>query len=72
MAEVDQAIEILMAAQAARLGADPPPRHLHDRASFRYFWHLLQRAHQTAYANGEQLPIEVRQAFFEPPADRVG
>jgi citrate lyase subunit beta/citryl-CoA lyase len=72
VAEVDQAIEILMAAQAADWA---PIRHrdtLHDRASFRYFWHLLQRAHQTSYADGAQLPIEVRQAFFEPPADRVG
>jgi citrate lyase subunit beta / citryl-CoA lyase len=72
VAEVDQAIEILMAAQAADWA---PIRHrdtLHDRASFRYFWHLLQRAHQTSYADGEQLPIEVRKAFFEPIPDRVG
>jgi citrate lyase subunit beta / citryl-CoA lyase len=63
-AEVDQAIEILMAARAA---AWAPIRHLdtlHDRASYRYFWHLLQRAHQTSYEGGPLLPIEVRQAFF--------
>ena len=64
-AEVDQAIEILLAAQAAGWA---PIRHrdtLHDRASYRYFWQLLQRAHQTSYAGGAQLPGQVRQAFFE-------
>jgi len=63
-AEVDQAIEILFAAQAAGWA---PIRHrdtLHDRASYRYFWHVLQRAHQTSYAGGAQLPAEVCQAFF--------
>ncbi|MEW6707411.1 MAG: aldolase/citrate lyase family protein [Pseudomonadota bacterium] len=66
-AEVDQAIEIITAAQAAHWA---PIRHrdtLHDRASFRYFWHVLERAHRTSYADGPQLPAEVRQAFF--PAD---
>jgi len=64
VAEVDQAIEILMAAMAASWA---PIRHrdtLHDRASYRYFWHVLQRAHQTSYAGGAQLPAEVYQAFF--------
>jgi citrate lyase subunit beta / citryl-CoA lyase len=68
VAEVDQAIEILMAAMAADWA---PIRHrntLHDRASFRYFWQLLQRAHQTSYAGGAQLPNEVRQAFFAADA----
>jgi citrate lyase subunit beta/citryl-CoA lyase len=63
-AEVDQAIEIITAAQAAGWA---PIRHrdtLHDRASFRYFWHVLERAHQTSYADGPQLPAEVRQAYF--------
>jgi len=66
VAEVDMAIEILLAAQAADWA---PIRHrdtLHDRASYRYFWQLLQRAHQTSYAGGAQLPAEVRQAFFSP------
>ncbi len=64
VAEVDQAIEILMAAKAADWA---PIRHLdtlHDRASYRYFWHVLQRAHQTSYSGGTELPIEVRRAFF--------
>jgi citrate lyase subunit beta/citryl-CoA lyase len=67
MAEVDQAAEILLAASAAGWA---PTRHrdmLHDRASYRYFWQVLQRAHRTAYAGGTQLPSEVRQAFFDTP-----
>jgi citrate lyase subunit beta/citryl-CoA lyase len=63
-AEVDLAIEIITSAQAANWA---PIRHrdtLHDRASFRYFWHVLERAHRTSYADGPQLPAEVRQAFF--------
>jgi citrate lyase subunit beta/citryl-CoA lyase len=63
-AAVDQAAEILLEAQAAGWA---PIRHrdtLHDRASYRYFWQVLQRAHRTSYAGGSQLPAEVRQAFF--------
>jgi citrate lyase subunit beta/citryl-CoA lyase len=67
-AEVDQAIEIITAAQAAGWA---PIRHgargreqLHDRASYRYFWQVLQRAHRTSFAGGPQLPAEVRLAFF--------
>jgi citrate lyase subunit beta/citryl-CoA lyase len=63
-AEVDQAIEIIQAAQAASWA---PIRHddaLHDRASYRYFWQVLERAHRTSYAGGAQLPAEVLQAWF--------
>lgn len=63
-AEVDLAVEILLAAQAAQWA---PIRHrdvLHDRASYRYFWHLLERAHRTSTADEPQLPAAVREAFF--------
>jgi citrate lyase subunit beta/citryl-CoA lyase len=67
-AEVDRAVEIISAAQAAGWA---PIRHqhgghdqLHDRASYRYFWHVLERAHRTSLAHGAQLPAEVRAAFF--------
>jgi citrate lyase subunit beta/citryl-CoA lyase len=63
-AETEQAGEILLAAQAAQWA---PIRHqdtLHDRASYRYFWHVLERAHRTASGGGTTLPAEVRQAFF--------
>ncbi|MEX8505148.1 CoA ester lyase [Leptothrix ochracea] len=50
--EIQLAADILLAAQAAQWG---PIRHrhgsqdqLHDRASYRYFWHVLERAHHTA------------------------
>ena len=64
-AEVEQAIEILEAAQDAQWA---PISHrfrrrdtLHDRASYRYFWQVLERAHRT----GQPLPAEVRQRFFD-------
>ncbi len=59
-AEVDHAIEIICAAQDARWA---PTRHretLHDRASYRYFWQVLERAHRT----GQPLPAEVQLRFF--------
>ncbi len=62
VAEVDQAVEILLDAQDAQWA---PIRHqdtLHDRASYRYFWHVLERAHRT----GQPLPAEVVARFFSP------
>ena len=70
--EIDQAIAIITAARDAHWA---PIRHglpgheqLHDRASYRYFWQLLQRAHRTSFAGGPQLPPEVRRTFFDAPA----
>jgi citrate lyase subunit beta / citryl-CoA lyase len=63
-AEVDLAIDILMAAQAVQWA---PIRHadtLHDRASYRYFWQLVERAHRTSFAHGRHLPAEVLRAWF--------
>jgi citrate lyase subunit beta / citryl-CoA lyase len=63
-AEIDQAVEIICAAQ----GVDwAPVRHqdtLHDRASYRYFWHVIERAHRTSFHGGPQLPEEVRRQYF--------
>ena len=59
-AEVDHAIEIVIAAQDAHWA---PIRHrdrLQDRASYRYYWQVLERAHRT----GQPLPALVRQRFF--------
>ena len=67
-AEVDLAVEILLAAQAAQWA---PIRHrdvLHDRASYRSFWHLLERAQRTSPTDGPQLPGEVRAAWFDEGA----
>ncbi|WP_343629812.1 aldolase/citrate lyase family protein [Roseateles sp.] len=62
VAEIDEAIEILLAAQAAQWAPIQHRDMLHDRASYRLFWHLLQRAHST----GQDLPMEVQQAWFAP------
>ena len=62
VAELDLAIEIILAAQAAHWA---PIRHrdtLHDRASYRYFWQVICRARRT----GQPLPAEVAEAFFGP------
>lgn len=63
-AELDLAIEIITQAQDADWA---PVRHrdtLHDRASYRYFWHVLERAHRT----GQLLPATVRSAYFDDSA----
>ncbi len=67
-AEVDMAIEIIDAAERAQWA---PIRHrllgedrLHDRASYRYFWQVLERAQRTSSATGSQLPAEVRERWF--------
>ena len=62
VAELDQAIEIITAAQAAQWA---PIRHkdtLHDRASYRYFWQVIERTHRTSPSAG--LPAELRLAWF--------
>ena len=65
VAEVDMAIDIIAAAQTAHWA---PIRHhntLHDRASYRYFWQVLERAHRTSFNGGPQLPAEVELAYFQ-------
>ncbi|SEL66859.1 citrate lyase subunit beta / citryl-CoA lyase [Roseateles sp. YR242] len=62
VAEIDEAIDILQAAQAAQWAPIQHRDMLHDRASYRLFWHLLQRAFRT----GQPLPAEVKQAWFGP------
>jgi citrate lyase subunit beta/citryl-CoA lyase len=60
-ADIEQAITIIAAAQAADWA---PTRHadtLHDRASYRYFWQVLERAQHT----GQALPVSVRAAYFD-------
>jgi len=60
MAEIDEAIEIIQAAQAASWAPIQHRDTLHDRASYRYFWQVLERAHRT----GQALPAEVEAAYF--------
>jgi citrate lyase subunit beta/citryl-CoA lyase len=58
-AQIDQASEIILAARAAQWAPISHGGQLHDRASYRFFWQLIERAHQT----GRRLPQEV-QSFF--------
>lgn len=58
--EVAEAAAILTAAQDARWGPIQHGGRLHDRASYRYYWELLQRAHAT----GMSLPDEATARFF--------
>jgi citrate lyase subunit beta/citryl-CoA lyase len=62
-AEIDVAIEIIQAAQAANWAPIQYQGILHDRASYRYFWQVLSRAHRT----GQPLPAEVQAAYFSDP-----
>jgi citrate lyase subunit beta/citryl-CoA lyase len=62
-AQIDQASQIILAAQAAEWAPISHGGQLHDRASYRFFWQLITRAHQT----GQALPSEV-QVFFTTSA----
>jgi len=59
--EVTQAAAILAAAQDASWGPIQHDGRLHDRASYRYWWAVLQRAHTT----GVDMPPEAAKRFFE-------
>jgi citrate lyase subunit beta/citryl-CoA lyase len=58
--DIRHAGEILTAAQDASWGPIKHEGRLHDRASYRFYWELLQRAHAT----GMSLPIEIQTRFF--------
>jgi len=60
LAEVERACRILLAAQAADWGPIDDDGELQDRASYRYCWTMVRRAH----AAGMTLAPEVAQAFF--------
>jgi citrate lyase subunit beta/citryl-CoA lyase len=48
--EIEKASEIVVAAQSAQWAPISHQGYLHDRASYRYFWNVLERAHQTGCA----------------------
>lgn len=58
--EVQDAAAILLAAQQADWGPIQYAGELHDRATYRYFWEILQKAH----VSGVAVPAEAQQAFF--------
>jgi citrate lyase subunit beta/citryl-CoA lyase len=57
---VCEACDILIAAQDREWAPIQHQGKLHDRASYRYYWDLLARAHATGVA----IPEPARQAFF--------
>jgi len=57
--EIARAADIIALAHAAQWAPVQHAGQLHDRASYRYFWQLLERAHRT----GRPLPAGVS-AFF--------
>jgi len=62
--EIDEAVAILLAAQAADWAPIGHAGILHDRASYRYFWRLLVRARSA----GAPLPEAATRRFFADPA----
>jgi citrate lyase subunit beta/citryl-CoA lyase len=60
ISEVRQAADILLAARDAGWGPVQHGGELHDRATYRYYWNVLERAK----ANGVALPEEAERAFF--------
>lgn len=58
--EVTIASNILLAAQAAEWGPIQYDGELHDRATYRYFWEVLQKAKVTNVT----IPAEANAAFF--------
>jgi citrate lyase subunit beta/citryl-CoA lyase len=57
--EIELASEIIAAAQAADWAPISHEGQLHDRASYRYFWQVIERAHRT----GRELPPEMKLYF---------
>lgn len=55
LAEVDQAVAVLTQAAACDWAPVSVDGQLHDRASYRYFWHLIERAQQTGLALPQSL-----------------
>jgi len=48
-ADIEAAVQILVAAAAANWAPVQHQGRLHDRASYRFYWQVIQRAHQTGH-----------------------
>jgi citrate lyase subunit beta/citryl-CoA lyase len=60
--DIETASAIILAAEAVDWAPISHAGQLHDRASYRFFWQLLERAHDT----GRPMPAEVRKYFQHP------
>lgn len=63
--EIDTAARILLDAQAAEWAPISHAGKLEDRASYRYYWQVLERAHRT----GRKLPPEAQGWFAPAPSN---
>jgi citrate lyase subunit beta/citryl-CoA lyase len=61
--QVEKGAKILLLAQESNWGPIQFEGELHDRATYRYYWELLQRAKVT----GVPIPPEADKAFFSEP-----
>jgi citrate lyase subunit beta/citryl-CoA lyase len=59
--DIEQACEVMLAAQNENWAPISVGGQLHDRASYRFFWQVLERAHAT----GRAMPSQA-QLFFKP------
>ncbi|MEI6384442.1 MAG: aldolase/citrate lyase family protein [Betaproteobacteria bacterium] len=59
VSEIEKAARILLEAEKAQWAPIRFDSQLHDRASYRFFWHVLERAHLT----GAALPSDVHRYF---------
>lgn len=66
--EIELAVRVVSAGSAEQWAPVAINGRLHDRASYRYFWHLLERAHQT----GCKLPDSVDVFFSDSQPSPVG
>jgi citrate lyase subunit beta/citryl-CoA lyase len=60
LSEVQDGAAILLAAQKADWGPIQHKGELHDRATYRYYWEVLQKARVT----GVPIPDEAAKMFF--------
>jgi citrate lyase subunit beta/citryl-CoA lyase len=58
-ADIERAAALITAAETAQWAPVSFDGQLHDRASYRYFWQVLERAHRT----GRPLPASVQRHF---------
>ena len=63
-AEIDRASDIILAACAVQWAPISHSGQLHDRASYRFFWQVLERANRT----GRPLPQALQPFFMALPA----
>ncbi len=62
--DLEEAEAILLKAYEADWGPIQHEGSLHDRATYRFYWEMLQRAH----INDMEIPAAVKEAFFTEPA----